>query len=210
MATVATFIDGARYDLRDYLEGLEFDDTELIEYINRVVPILDSVLASLNSDLVRGTADVTLSSAASTIAISSINSGNIQNIRSVWISTDKKEQLSADQMDYERQFIGTNTGEPDFWAIVGAYIQFERAADANYTVRFFYNSKTATLTSSSNMPYSDLFNNTIREMLIVYARAKKEGNIGKTDLYTDALFKKHAMEITIRRNFVPKPYKLDF
>lgn len=210
MTTVATFLDSARYDLRDYNDGLEFDEAELIEYLNRMVAVLDSTLSSMNSDLVRGTADVTLSTAASTIAISSINSGNISDIRSVWVGTDKKEKLSADQMDYETQFVGSNTGEPDFWAIIGTNVQFERAADADYTVRFFYDSKTATLTSASTMPYSDLFNHIFRELLVMHARAKKEGQIGKGELFYESVFKRHAMEITIRRNYVPKPYKLDF
>ena len=55
MATVQSIIDSARYDLVDYVDGvglgIEFDDTELLNYMNRMIGILDSNLVSLNSDL---------------------------------------------------------------------------------------------------------------------------------------------------------------
>ena len=37
MATLAAFLEGVRYDLTDYETGLEFDDRELINYLNRMI-----------------------------------------------------------------------------------------------------------------------------------------------------------------------------
>jgi hypothetical protein len=60
MATFNTIIDDARYDLRDYQTGLEFDDEELLNFVNRMIRLLESTLTSLNSDLVHGVSPLIL------------------------------------------------------------------------------------------------------------------------------------------------------
>ena len=61
MATAQTIIDSARYDLVDFKDGtgvgIEFDDTELLNYLNRVVGLMDTSLSALQSDLVEAKED---------------------------------------------------------------------------------------------------------------------------------------------------------
>ena len=265
MTTVASFIDSARYDLRDYQTGLEFDDTELVEYINRMGKALNSQLVALNSDLVHGTATLTLTANAKSIALSTLNSGNWDSIRSVWYGPNKKLQTSLDIMYYKQELnktyldsgdslvvgntyqiinrttldfttcgasantagtifvctvvgtLGTSdacslwvTGEPDYWAVEGETMLFDIITPTTMYLICHYNTLLATMTASSNMPYSDRFNEYFRELLVMHAKAKKEGNISKVEQMYDAVFRRIALETTIRRNFVPKYYKKDF
>jgi hypothetical protein len=266
MATVAQFITSARYDLRDYQTGLEFDDEELLEYINRMKDVLDNTLFSMNSSYVHGTATLTLTTKTDKIDLSSsLNSGSYDTIRSLWIGTDEKEKVSLDVMDYKKQWqfsiqdedyalvvgnryeilarttldftgcgaaantVGTEftctvTGtlgsgdavkeftlkEPDFWSHDGIYLRFDSHADQTYQVRVFYNKTTATLATTSNMPYADKFNQIFRELLVMHAKAKKEGAMGPAEQTYHAMFRAKAFADQIRQDYIPKRFKLDF
>jgi hypothetical protein len=69
-------------------------------------------------------------------------------------------------------------------------------------------SGTHTITLGDDMmPYDGIFDEFLREMLIIYSmdkRGAKTGSLGYT------IFKKRAFEETIRREYAAKPYKLDF
>jgi hypothetical protein len=72
-------------------------------------------------------------------------------------------------------------------------------------------SGTHTITMQPDMmPYDSIFDEYMREMLVMHARAKKEGQLGTAEAYYDRVFRKRAMEETIRRKFYKKHYKLDF
>ena len=210
MTTVATFIDSARYDLRDYQTGLAWDDDEILEYVNRMVKVLDSTLASMNSSFVHGTEDETLASAANYIDLrTNLNGGKWDSIRSVWISSTQLEKLSVDEMYYERKFI-TETGQPYFWALENPNIIFEKTSDAVYTIRIHYNKKTGTLTSASTIPYNDVFNEIFRELLVMHAQAKRENKIMQADQLYTAMFRQRAAQEQLRMDYIPKIYKLGF
>ena len=210
MATVAQFITSARYDLRDYQTGLEFDSEELLEYINRMKDVLDNTLCSMNSSYVHGTATLTLSTAANSIDLSAnLNSGDYDTVRAVWIGSDEKEKISSDMMYYKRQFI-SDTREPDFWAMEGIYMIFDSTADADYSVEVSYNKTTPTLALTDNMPYADKFNQIFRELLVMHAKAKKEGGIAPAEQTYHAMFRAKAFADQIRQDYIPKRFKLDF
>ena len=212
MATVDTFIDSARYDLRDYQGGLEFDDDEILEYINRMVIVLDSTLTALNSSHVHGTdSTVDLLIATNSVDIkTNLNSGNWDSIRSVWISQNRLEKISVDLMYYKRKYLSTSTGQPQFWAHEGDNLIFDLTADQKYDLTIHYNKRTATLTTASNMPYSDRFNQIFRELLVMHAKAKKEGSIAPPEQMYSAMFRRVAIEDQIRIDFVPKNYRIGF
>jgi hypothetical protein len=213
MATVQTLITSARYDLRDYGKGLVFDNAELLDYLNRMVGLMDSTLASLDSDLVEAQSDgdITLASGAKAADISSaLNSGLWDNIKDIWIDTDQLTQVSVDCMRRERIWVGSTTGQPYYWALHGTDILFERLADANYSLDIYYNKRTAALTITDSMPYNSIFDETFRELLVGNAKAKKEGRISRSDGFYSELFRRRAMQENLRRNFVPKPYSKDF
>ena len=60
------------------------------------------------------------------------------------------------------------------------------------------------------MPYNDIFNELFREMLVLHAKAKKEGRVSRSDsLYTE-FFRTRAMQENTRRDWVKRPYWLGF
>jgi len=210
MATINDLIDSARYDLRDYQTGLEFDDVELIEFVNRMIRNMDSSLIALNSDLVHGSASLSLGAGVTQLDISStLNSGKWDTIRSLYRSRVKIYQLSVDDLYYNR-LMTSGTGAPDYWALQGTTLQFDKTTDQIYTLTCWYNKTTGTLSGSSTTPYAGIVDDWLREMLVMHAKSKKEGNLGKPEMIYSELARKRAMEIQIRRSFVPKPYKIDF
>lgn len=266
MTTVAQFITSSRYDLRDYGTGLEFDDEELLEYINRMVKILDSTLISINSSFVVSNSTLLIPTSTLRYDIeTNLNSGNFDSIREIWTGNNRLEKISMDLMWYKQRFnsdqqisgfalvvgntyeilarttldftgcgaasntagvvfvctvagtLGTgdavnswNVAEPQFWTRQDGYIVFELPSNQIYGMQFLYNKLTATLTTSSNMPYNNAFNEFFRELLVMHAKAKKEGTIAPTEQTYSAMFRKAAYEQTIRADFQPKYYKLDF
>ena len=133
MATVQSIIDSARYDLVDYVDGvglgIEFDDTELLNYMNRMIGILDSNLVSLNSDLTENI-DQTHETVAGQSYIdltSSLNSGNWLDIRSVWLGSNKLEKISLGRLRYDSMFRTANE-TPTTWALAGRKIYFPAPA----------------------------------------------------------------------------------
>ena len=265
--TVQDIVDSARYDLVDFVDGagigIEFDDAELLNYLNRMVGLMDSQLSALQSDLVIGIDDTLLTTAnLDYVDISSLNSGLWNRIRSLWISgSSKMEQVSVNYMHYTRQFrksmlvedsavavgdycktilrtttdltglgagdnnngtywtcdvAGTlgasdrvwkfSSGKPTIWALQDQTILLPSAPGDIYSLLTNYDQKSATLTLISSMPYFDIFNEFFREMMVMTAKAKKEGILGKADMLFNSMFRSRAMQEEIQRGFIPKPY----
>lgn len=211
MATVASIIDSARYDLRDYQEGIIWDDTELLEYLNRMVNLLDSTLASLNSDIVmaRDNTNHALADGDTTEDVSSLNSGNWDSIDMIWISTDPLTKIPLTDMWVKRLY-DLNDGQPRYWALQGDTIYFEKTADTAYTLDIYYNKKTATLTATDNMPYSDIYNGLIREMLVKVAKSKYDQRMSQPVNFYEEMFFRRVMQEEARRSWMPPTYHKDF
>jgi hypothetical protein len=213
MATAQNIIDSARYDLVDFVDGvgvgIEFDDTELLNYLNRMVGLLDAELSSLNSDLVEAEElSIDTVSSQAYVDISGLNSGLWHRIRTVWIGATRLEQVSLNYMRYTRRF-RSGDARPTIWALSGTQILFPSGADAAHTdLAIYYDKKTAALTLSSNMPYADIFNEFLREMLVMCAKAKKEGLVDRADVTFQNLFRMRAHRETIARSFIPWPYNM--
>ena len=211
MATVQSLITSARYDLRDYGKGLIFDNAELVDYLNRLVPIMDSTLASLNSDLVEAEdSDLDTTDGQRYVDLSGLNSDLWDSLRSVWIDQDELTKISVDEMRRKRIWEGSNEGQPCYYALSNRLMLFEKYADDAYDLTIYYNAKTATLTLTSNMPYNSIFDQLFREMLVQHAKAKKEGQLMQTDAYFQSVFRTRALQENLRRNFIPPTYSKDF
>ena len=211
MATVQTIIDSARFDLVDFVDGIgvgiEFDDAELLNYLNRMVGLMDTQLSALQSDLVEAE-ELGIDTVASQayVDISGLNSGLWHRVRSVWIGSTRLEQVSLNYMRYTRMF-RSGDGRPTIWALSNQQILFPQGCDAAHTdLNIYYDKKTATLALSDSMPYFDLFNEFIRESMIMAAKAKKEGLMSRPDAMFTEMFRSRAMQEEIARGFVPKPY----
>jgi hypothetical protein len=302
MATVQSFIDSARYDLVDYSDGsglgIEFDDVELLVHLNRMIGVLDSTLAVLNSDTVHETEEnIDTVESQNYIDLYNMNGGFWDSIRSVWIGDNKLTPTTLDDIYYKRKF-RSDDNEPRYYALERKVLQFECGADAAHTdVVIHYNKKhrplilsdtvaftaattdivtlasdqgymqidgpvtltnsggalPAGLSTSTNywmyklstttcyfctslaaamegtdvditdtgsgthtinrtdiMPYDDKYNEFLREMLVLHAKAKKEGVIEQSEMVFDQIFRGRMMQEEIRRGFAPKPYYIGF
>lgn len=208
--TLASLIDYARYDLTDYETGVIYSDDELLAYLNRMFEIMDSTLAGLESDLVLGV-DETFKTTASQnyVDLATLNSNLWSDITEVWIGTDQLEKKGLSLILYLRK-LRTGDELPDEWAVWNRQIHFPRGADAERDLVIHYHKKTGVLLSSANMPFSDIFNEFFREQLVLHAKTKRLGQIGKGDTMWNGAFQRVAMAEVIRRGFVPKTYKIDF
>lgn len=204
-ATVATIITNGRYDLRD-TNSTQFADTELVTYLNRGLVQLDASLMSLKSDLIHATEEsVDLASAANSVVAPS----DLMSIRSVWIGSDRLIPKPVDYIYYKRKHISA-TGQPDYYAEEGLNIIFERTADQAYSeLVIHYNKKSTALTTSGAMPFNDMFNEPLRQTMVMLAKARQEYDI-VTDGALLNYFMDAAMTSVITRNYTQRRYKMDF
>lgn len=133
MGTVANLLEEARYDLVDYEEGLDFDDRLMYVYINRMIKLMDSQLAALDSDLVHATeTEIDTVTSQNYVDLTDMNNGNWDSIKEVWIGSDRKQQISFPLLYYKRKF-RSGDAEPEYWALEGRRILWETTADADHT-----------------------------------------------------------------------------
>jgi hypothetical protein len=138
MATAQSVIDSARYDLLDFVDGsglgIEFDDAELLNYLNRMIGLMDSALSSLCSDLVLAIDDsFTTTANLDYVDVSTLNSGNWLRIRRIWIdNNDLIEQCKLSYMYYTRRYRSTLLTSGDSIAS-GDYIKIVSQSTLDFT-----------------------------------------------------------------------------
>ena len=203
MATVASVLTSLRYDLRDS-DSRQFEDTELVDYMNRGLTILDSTLASKQSDWVHKTDDAfTLATATNEEPYPT----DLKTVRDVWEGTNRLVKKSTDYIYYQRKFI--TTGRPRCYALEGVNFIFDYTADQEYTLTVHYNKKSTALTATGDMPFNDDFNLVLQQGVVLFAknRNNKELNV---DAVIGNMFEEAVNKDVLKRNFVPKNYRLDF
>jgi hypothetical protein len=206
MSTVETVLKGVRYDLRNYGD-IDFDSTLLMHYLNRSIHTLDYALASHNSDWTLNTGDVTLTSGSTSVAVPT----NAFNIREVWISDRRKENLDQMSIYYKLEFRTGETGEPNYWSHLGDTIIFEVAPSADTTVSVYYDKLSTELTAESDtMPYSGRFDDALREAVILLCQSKKYKQPSQADAAYAQIFQSIVQHDVVNRKFVKKNYRLDF
>jgi hypothetical protein len=209
--TVLNLIGKLRYDLRDTVPEYTYSDAELIEYLNRAVLNLDYELSRVNSDLVAKSSDVTLSSSDTSV---DLPTGCIL-VRDAWIGTAQLNALTPyNQLQYDRQRQST-TGQPTYYCQAGNKVEFNKTADQDYTVKLFYDVRTYTsvnpnisldLVSSDTMPYNDIYNNAIKQAIVLQAKSRNEmsGIEGAMmQIFSSSVRSREA----IKRNLPPFPEK---
>lgn len=212
MATVESVIDSARYDLNDFEEGIQWDNRELLNYLNRLYKVMHSTLASLDSDLVEGEeTDIDCVADQDYVDLSGMNSGLWSHIKAIWVGTNNMlEQISLFNMRYKRIY-RSGTGKPYYWAVKNQQLLFEQDCDQAYDdMTIYYYTKAPELALTDSMPYQDRFNDSFIELLNFYGTLKKDGNVSQASSISRSLLRKRAMEETIQRGFVRRPYHIDF
>lgn len=124
------------------------------------------------------------------------------------VKTEDVIQWSRDDISLRRKFL-SSTGQPRYWSHEGVNVLFDYIANKAYGITFHFNQKSATLETSSNMPYNDEFNEELRQSMVFIAENREmaisEATTSLYDFFTRATRTK-----AIRRNFIPKRYHLDF
>jgi hypothetical protein len=215
MANAISVVNDARYDLRDYGTGVNIGNTELLNYLNRVLRIWGRELCRMDSDYTHATASTSTSVANRYIAAPT----TAHHIRDVWIGTDQLTQISSREMDEKRKWydVSSATAKPQFWALRGANILFQQlpnqdASSNDWVVNVHYNALPAAITSlsSSAMPWGSTYDDHITQSLVYYARAKKDDTTERPDAAIAKMAKEEAAGQHISRNFVKKGYYIDF
>jgi hypothetical protein len=213
MATLASLITAARYDLTDYDTGIVFSDEELLVYLNRMFEIMDATLSAMNSDLTKEieTGIDTVADQAYVDLSAALNSGLWQSVTEVWLGQDQLVKRSVDVVWYYAKFRSTSE-RPWIWALHNRKIIFPAGADQIHTDLIIqYHKKTGDLASSASMPYNDIFNEFFREQLVLHSKMKRLGPQAiQGDQAWNSAFKRVAMAEVIRRGWCKKPYNMDW
>ena len=204
MTALSSLITSARYDLRD-TGSTEYTDAELVDYFNRAQVELYSVLQSLHSDWVHATdTSITLEEDGNSVDVPS----DFATVRSIWIDDDQIVKKGVDYIYYKRKHI-SDEGQPDYFAIEAAEFIFERTADQDYDLTVYYNKNSTDLALTDTLPFSDEFNQPLRQAVILQAKSRNE-----YDLMGDAamhdFFMAAALAKVVSRRFVPKTCRIDF
>jgi hypothetical protein len=215
MANAINVVNDARYDLRDYGTGVNFENTELTNYLNRVLRIWGRELCRMDSDYTHSTSSTSTSVANRYIAAPT----TAHHIREVWIGTDKITHISSGGMDEKRKWydVSSATAKPQFWAHRGANIIFQQlpgqdASSNDWVCTVHYNALPAAITSLSSgaMPWGSIYDDHITQSLVWYARAKKDDTMERPDAAVGKIAREAASGQHISRNFVKKGYRIDF
>lgn len=205
MTTVSNFLATVRYDLRDF-GAQDFDDTQLLMYLNRAVTVLDNELFRLRSDFTVNSTSVTLSSAAYSMTLPT----NASTVRRIYYGITEKYEMDYDTLFKRRILWNSATGEPTYWAQKAATIEWDQIADQDYAFTVTYDKWTGTLASTDAMPYSDVFNNYLVQGTTMQATGSKKDQVIQTDQQLHSLFRQQLQREVIVRNFRKRPYQMDF
>jgi hypothetical protein len=206
MATISEFFTNKiRYDLRDF-GGQDYDDDQLLEYLNRSIRILDMELMRLRSDYTVNSDTVTLLEDAYSVALPT----NASTIRRIYYGQIEKYEKSWDNVFKRRILWNGTTGEPTYWTQRGDNIEWDQVANDDYEYTVVYDKWTGDLTVSDNMPYSDDFNNYLVHGTTIFATSSKKDQPVQADQQVHSLFRSELMRNVIVRNFVRRPYTMDF
>jgi hypothetical protein len=205
MTTVADTLTALKYDLRNY-GNIDFDQDQIMHYMNRSVKILDARLVAFNSDQ-------TFTQTALTLPISQNYAtcpAQTLAVREIWHNQIRKTNLPMNELYYRRRFRTTQTAVPHFWTHVQDQIQFEVTADQEYAMTIIYDKASDTLTAGGNMPYNGDYDNAIRETTVQMCIHKKHKVDSPTDAVYAQIFDQILTNDIVNRRFTRKLYKLDF
>ncbi len=206
MATVQSVIDNAKYKLRS-VNSTPYTDDELLSYLNNDgIFNLDLILAANKSDLsLTKDTSLTLSSGNSSVALPS----TFLDIESLWIDTTELDKKDLSYI-YEELQVSSTSNQPWAYALAGVNLMFNCSADQDYSLTLFYYTKHADLALTDSMPYSDLFNNTLTQLIVLIAKTRNEINALPESAIYDSL-RDAVMSNIISRRHIPRttgrPYK---
>ena len=212
MTTAAELITSVRWDLKDE-ETVQYSDPMLLDFLNRGLRPLCVTLAALNSDWVNESTTLTLDEDAE---YTTLPTNYVSDI-SVKISSTDLTKKSISWIRNER--IDNTAGQPEYFAIQGTSLMFEKAADAEYSITLEYHKRADALTILSEMPFNDEFNDVLRQFMSLVCKSRSEYTTddGSKNQYTylsevnmQSFFYQALFAKTMSRNYIPNMYKTNF
>lgn len=211
--TVATFLLDVRYDLNDHGKQ-KWNDTYLVRMLNRGIRILERELINVGSGLVQTYTTATLAAAANSVELTSA----VDSIKRIYISQTELYHITMEQMLRRRiDVIGTSTGQPQYFALwikpsgsSGRSIAFDYTADQEYTITYIYNARSSDLTTASYMPYDDMFNDYLREGIVILCQKAKKDDVVPIDNIFRDLFRRYMFAFNLTISSPPRYYVKDY
>lgn len=203
---ISEFITDISYSLRN--ASGEFDDPELLSYLNRAYECLYKVLVKMKNEKVRTGSD-SFSTTAGTqsydLTASGISITDMWVPDKVWVSGSELMDVCFDEDLYDtiNQEEDGNTGhrtEPTEYCLINNTVWFKECPDAVYTVNFKYFPSFSVLTNyTADMPLQGIFNMALLQATIMYAKTRNEMN-PSINIQLSELFKAEALWLLGKRS----------
>lgn len=207
MATVSTLFSNLRYDTGDY-GGQKYSDTQLIQYLNRAIWVLDSELIKVKSNETLTSSTLTLASGADSISTSAY----YDSIRALFQDVNRVYQMDYGKLLKRRIDLGSNTGPPKYFSFVDQTIQVDYTADQEYTdVYAHYDNRATVITAvGDSTPYSSKYDNYLRQALLSVSTASRDKQVPQFDQIFEKIFKDVVLRQVISQRIVRPKNRLDF
>lgn len=203
---ISEFITDLSYSLRN--ASGEFDDAELMSYLNRAYECLYKVLVKMKNEKVKtgtGSFSTTAGSQSYDLTASGINITDLWVPHRVWVSGSELMDVCYEEDLYDtiNQEEDGNTGhrtEPTEYCLIGSTVWFKESPDDTYTVEIRYFPSFTTLTDyTANMPLSGIFNMSLLQAVEMYAKTRNEMN-PSLDIQLMEMFKAEALFMLGKRS----------
>ena len=199
------------YELRN-VYAKQWVAAETLEYVNKWMEFIHHIMAEYESDFVQtGTGQITTVAGTDQYSLSSNSIGDLLAIPGGECAEDSRVRISAsktltlgkvEDRTYHliQKDIGTQAySEPNEYYIHGGYFGVLPIPDAAYVIKIDgYIPDYTALTTSSTMPYQNLFNNVLVEGVKIFAK-NREGYGTAVDAALMELFQDRVMSILRKR-----------
>jgi hypothetical protein len=180
MTTPNSLIVDVGYELQN--ASGDFEKPELLSYINRSLEMIYRKLVQVGSEIVRtGTGSFDTVAGTQSYDLTSESMTDIWVINRVWIEGSELMDLCIEKDLYDTINAEENseTGhrcEPLEYCLIVNQLWFKESPDDAYTVQVRYFSKFTSLTLNGTMPYNDLANTQVRDMVLLLAQNRIQRN----------------------------------
>lgn len=187
MATIDSEITSARYDLKDEY-ATQYSDAMLLDFYNRALKNLDAFLGAIKSDWVLESTTVTLSSGDTSVPVPA----DFMTERKLRYNNNDLHKRNAQQcLEWQQEY---SAGTPNYYAPHQGTFIFDREAGADYTIHVYYNKASSTLATGGSMPFSDEFNDVLKQAAVMIAKTRNQyditRNYGLYNFFSQALGQK--------------------
>lgn len=187
MATlVSAVITSIRYDLKDTnTSNPNWTDDEILDKINQAQEIIFQRLVAKKSDTIVSSTSFSLVAGTENYAVPS----KFWEHQRLYISGEEKP---LDQVDYSvietyNSNFGSHNDTPNRFAIYKDYFYLRPIPDTAYTMLLRYYAQPTELTTSSNMPFKEIYNQAIKKYAIAQCFLRDEFNIDKENSSMEGL-----------------------